>query len=276
MVKDFNAKKKFGQNFLVNPKMQQKVVDCMGGIVDQSEAKIILEVGPGMGDLTQHIVNFGAELKAYEIDPEAVEYLKNRFSKESLSVVEEDFLAVLKKGELSEDFVLLSNLPFNVGSRILVDLAVYYPQVYFAVILQKEVAQKTRKDKDFTFFGAWLNLFWDLKKQFNIAPGNFYPSPKVYSTMFVGRPKKQLKVKNYKLRIEMKETLKKLFANPKKTLSNNLKNLGWGKEEVKAFFTQNNLAQNLRLDWQNYEELLDLICMFQKQISSGADRTGNV
>ena len=232
-----------------------------------------------------------------------------------------------------EDFVLFSSLPYNVASRILVDLAIGYPFCPFCVIVQKEVAVKLIDDK-LTFFGAFLRLFYDFDKVFDISGGSFDPAPKVMSSLLVARPKfitnsninsspktdlnskKEVKklpktVKtNLKIsksgenldqksnenlpnlqqnlsqnslktaELELKnlakinftnflnnllllennrqnicQILKKLVANPRKTLANNLLNLEWKKEKIEDFITKNNY-QKTRLLYSNYQEIL--------------------
>ncbi len=258
-------KKKFGQNFLVNKQMQKKIVDRMKQLSQNYPELPILEIGPGQGDLTQHFVDFGKEMTAIEIDREAIQKLESDFRNyQNLNLIVADALELVSQNslplELKNGFILLSNLPFNVGSRIMVDLPIYYPQTPFAVILQKEVAQKVRPTSDFTFFGAWLNLFWNLKIEFNIAPGNFYPSPKVYSSLLVGMPKSINIFQNnntFDHHLQVRSLLQTLFGKPRKTITNNLK--GTDFEYLIEY-----VEPNARLDWSNYEEFLTKIRSFKK------------
>ncbi len=275
----------------------------MKNLVDEYSALPIVEIGPGQGDLTQHFIHFGRPITAIEIDPDSVGYLKEKFGNQKhLEIVQGDALKLLEskipphseiivnssknasvnypqKNLENKEFILLANLPFNVGSRILVDLPICYPQAPLAVILQKEVAEKTRQDKDLTFFGAWLNLFWDLKVEFDIAPGNFYPPPKVYSSLLVGRPKfgntnsktelssscfqgdsrqNPARVLNYEPPSHLstpqecqktRELLKTLFGKPRKTIGNNLKGSNFENLASK-------IDPNERLTWANYQKIL--------------------
>ncbi len=245
-------KKKLSQNFLVNQQMQLKIANKMRDFAKKYSPDFILEIGPGQGDLTQYFVDLDKKLVLVEIDHHAITFLKQRFSDtKNIEIFNEDGLDFIFQKKLP-NFVLLSNLPFNCGSRILVDLAVYYPNSPFAVILQKEVAQKIRLDKPITFFGAWLNLFWEIKIENDISPGNFYPSPKVYSTLITAKPKlvpKFLKIQEN--RQNAKHILKSLFAKPRKTIVNNLK-------ETEFAFTSLQFADQ-RLSWQNYIQVLEVL-----------------
>lgn len=270
---ELTPKKHFGQNFLVNPGMQNKVIAVLADIIDKKHGLSIVEIGPGRGDLTQHIVEFDRQVLALEIDKDAVELLENKFEKQKNFVVLEcDAMKLLAKSEkevgliLPKQFVLFANLPFNVGSRILMDLPIYFPGIEFAVILQKEVIKKFNKKNSLTFFGAFVSLFWDLQSKFDISKGNFFPSPKVTSSMVVGIPK-GLKYKTFKKRKKAQQTLKKLFIHPKKTVANNLKNLGWGRTQIEGFFKETGFEDKIRLNWDNYEEVLSAVLDFEGECS---------
>ena len=164
---------------------------------------------------------------------------------------------------LPTNFILLSALPYQVGSRILVDLAVRYPHVSFGCIHQREVVKKTVPADGFGFFGAWLKLFWETEYKFDLAPHCFNPQPKVYSTFFTGKTKNlhtsQL-FSTIESRRKAKDILKKLFSFPSKTLANNLKTLDWSKEKIQTFLESNfEKPNNIRLDWSNYELVLTKI-----------------
>jgi len=96
----------------------------------------------------------------------------------------------LSSGNLPfQNFILFASLPYNVGSRILVEMALNYPDCPFCVIVQKEVAIKILPSSNLTFFGAFLGLFYDFEKVFDISGGSFSPAPKVTSSLLVGVPK---------------------------------------------------------------------------------------
>ena len=271
-MNQLEAKKKFGQNFLVDKNAQDRVKSAMLSLVNRYEGRLIVEIGPGQGDMTQHIIDFGRQLVALEIDPEAVQIIQNRFNDyQNLTLIRTDATRSITSENdhlknLDNNFILLASLPYNVGSRILVDMGVNYNTIPFCVILQKEVINKVVRRDTFTFFGAWLNLFWDLKNMLDLSPSVFSPKPKVYSGLMQGIPKVDLPLiyKDLENRKLAKDILKKLFANPSKTLANNLKNLDWSGDQVAEFMTNNNLDSKTRLGWDNYEHILSQVLTVYK------------
>lgn len=260
MVFDFRTKKKFGQHFLVNTKLQERVILELKNTLN-SNIKKIIEIGPGRGDLTQHLSEFSQKIELLEIDEEAVETLTQKFSENSnIEIHLLDALEILEEGDknnfFSQDSLLFSNLPFNVGSRILVSLAIQQPAIPFVLIFQKEVADKFNPKNKMTFLGAWINLFWQVKQVFLISKGNFSPPPKVMSALITGEPKFPNWLEDFQSRLNAKNTLKSLFAQPKKTVQNNLKNAGWSELDIQTFFEKNNYPSNMRLNWSNYQEIL--------------------
>jgi len=260
------AKKRFGQNFMVNTATQLRVVAKMESIVRQNENLSIVEIGPGQGDLTQYFLGWGREVVALEIDPEAIEYLKTRFLNQgNFGLYEVDALDLFSNQKeleklLPQRFVLLASLPYNVGSRILMDIPIYLENIPVALVLQKEVVQKISKKQNFTLFGSWLSLFWDFKKELDLFPQDFSPQPNVISSLVTGKNKDlEEYLSTPEKRIKARNVLKKLFSNPSKTLANNLLYLDWSKTEIDSFFEKHAFSKNLRLGWENYEDLLKLV-----------------
>jgi 16S rRNA (adenine1518-N6/adenine1519-N6)-dimethyltransferase len=248
------AKKKFGQNFLHNTAIQARFAEAARSVMTNiPDITSIIEVGPGMGAITQHIVQLGLPVTAYEIDPEAVYYLSKQTFAKTVTVQEEDFLQTLEGGIDSQDYIFVSNLPFNVGSRILVELALQQYVPPLVVVLQKEVIEKITKRKDFTLFGGWLALYWSFSKVCDIAPGNFVPAPKVTSTLVSAIPLADLPA--LKTRQQLLFLLKQLVRFPSKTIANNLKGM-IPSEDIQDFLVSIHLPANARLGWDNYEILL--------------------
>jgi 16S rRNA A1518/A1519 N6-dimethyltransferase RsmA/KsgA/DIM1 with predicted DNA glycosylase/AP lyase activity len=196
---------------------------------------------------------------------------------------------------LPSEFILLSNLPFHIGSRILMDLPIFYPQSNFSVILQKEVAHKTYLEENFTFFGAWIGLFWQTKIDMELPPNSFSPKPKVNCNLLTTKnsnldqffnqlksicklnssnsiaqnPKidfySKLKIRfltSSSFRLKIRNTLKSLFGNPRKTLANNLKNLEWNKNQIDKFFEFTAFESKIRLESSNYLLILAQIILY--------------
>ena len=264
-------KKHFSQNFLVDPHAQQKVLDAMKKVCDMVDLPVI-EIGPGQGDITKRAVLWGKDYTAIEIDKEAVDFLTTEISTlnfPNFHLIHADVTDMIRDNLLPTDFSLISSLPYHIGSRLLVDLAISHPHINFGVIHQKEVTQKTQKLKsNFTFFGAWLNLFWNCRQCFEIPKSCFIPQPKVVSAFLEGtslNSQKEIWLSDKIKRENTKNILKKLFSFPNKTLVNNLKALDWNTEEIQYFvqsYCNNNL--NIRLDWSNYRNILQKVASHNK------------
>jgi 16S rRNA (adenine1518-N6/adenine1519-N6)-dimethyltransferase len=333
------AKKSFGQNFLVSPHYLGLLDLAVASFLAQTKPAKIIEIGPGMGALTKIIIkNIESDtpLECWEIDPDAVEYLKKTDYIDKIELIQRDALEYLSidnkavqvnlalkmsfrgsreilaepeekishfvrndsvdslsekkilrfahddqggtqydkiesngvnkilkqvqddKIASSNSFVLISNLPYNVGSRILIEMALQENQpLGFLVMLQKEVGQKlTAKEKNINLLGAFLRLFYDFKIVANFPRSAFSPQPKIESVLVQGLIKKDLKFNDAVLVLD---TLKKLLIYPSKTLANNLKNLDWDKNKIEQFLAQNQLDKNIRLEWGNYIVLLESI-----------------
>jgi 16S rRNA (adenine1518-N6/adenine1519-N6)-dimethyltransferase len=262
-------KRHFGQNFLVNPAVKQKVFRAVDDLLEMYTGYDIIEVGPGQGDLTEYLITKGRNVVALEIDTEAQEVVKERFTDyPNFEVKLNDAMDELSKSTQSlfvGKKLLISNLPYNVGSRLLVDLAIYARHMPFLVILQNEVARKPLLQSDFTLFGGWIRLFWEYKYLFKISPGSFFPAPKVFSALVMGTPNVIVTTQTQR-QIQL-DTLKKLNANPNKTLANNLRNLGLDKSQIDLFYEQHKLDPKTRLSWQNYQQILHNVYEFTQSIS---------
>ena len=272
MSDNLRTKKSLSQNWLVNASIKSRVADSVINQINQYPDRRLLEIGVGRGDLTEHLINQGSgSLLALELDTESIEFVKKQhwFDTTSIELVHTDALKLIADSLLPEnqEFTLYSSLPFNVGSRILVELGQNYPKTPFTVIVQKEVAQKTNLNKSkLTFFGVWLNLIWDVKTVFNISPGNFQPIPKVTSTLIQATPKKVLAnwLQSSKQRKTARKTLHALMIDSKKTLSNNLGNLGYTKTEITDLLKVLNLDEKVRLTVDNYLQILEYIFLDTK------------
>ncbi|MFT7230371.1 MAG: 16S rRNA (adenine1518-N6/adenine1519-N6)-dimethyltransferase, partial [Bacteroidia bacterium] len=106
------AKKHFGQHFLTSNDTAKTIVDGLGDISTQD----VLEIGPGMGIITQFMLNDAKRFRAVEIDPDAANYLEKHF--ENIELIQADFLKVNLRDYYSEQFSLIGNFPYNISSQI--------------------------------------------------------------------------------------------------------------------------------------------------------------
>ena len=211
-----NLKKKFGQNFLIDNNILNKITNLIG-----YEKLEILEIGPGDGRLTDNILNKNPKnLDLVEIDKDLFINLKNKYSKnKNVNVENEDILnyKINKQYDL-----IISNLPYNVSSQVLVQLSTLKKKPKNMILMfQKEFASRLL-DINLNSINALVNCFYDVKLRFNVSKNCFRPIPKVNSSIltFVKKEKFLLKEVEIDKYINFK---RKLFSHKRKTLKNVLK-----------------------------------------------------
>lgn len=224
------AKKELGQHFLNDLNIAKRIADTIETPELPAEAKKwgnlpVIEVGPGMGVLSQYLIQSGRQVKAIELDSESVEFLKKVFP--DLDVIEGDFL----KMDLSEvfpgEFALIGNYPYNISSQIFFKVLDYKEKIpVVAGMLQKEVAQRICSkpgSKVYGILSVLLQAWYDCDYLFDVSPGVFSPPPKVTSGVIrLVRNKRTELGCNEKL---FKTVVKTSFGQRRKTLKNSLSSL---------------------------------------------------
>lgn len=171
-------KKAFGQNFLINLNVVAKIVDELG----DCEFADLLEIGPGLGALTEPILEKGLRPRLIELDRELAEYWRGR----GMDVVECDALKLDWNGlSLRAPALLVSNLPYQISTSLVIDRCFGPLELKWMVLMfQKEVAErltaKTRT-KDYGVLSVLAQLHFKMRKVADAAPADFFPAPKVAS-----------------------------------------------------------------------------------------------
>ena len=172
-------KKKFGQNFLIDKNILEKIFK----LIEQNNLNI-LEIGPGNGNLTEYIINSNPKyLTLIEVDSELIENLKKRFHNISnIKIINDDFLKNNKI--LDEKFdLVVSNLPYNISSQVLIKLSIsYFKPKKMILMFQKEFADRLL-DKNLNSLNSIIKCFYKIKKRFEVSNNSFYPIPKVRSSI---------------------------------------------------------------------------------------------
>ncbi|MBC8154813.1 MAG: 16S rRNA (adenine(1518)-N(6)/adenine(1519)-N(6))-dimethyltransferase RsmA [Bacteroidetes bacterium] len=177
-------KKHLGQHFLKDLSIAERIAD---GLTGHGEYRKVLEIGPGMGVLTQHLLpKTGFETYVIEIDRESVVYLNGHFPQLNGRIIDGDFLQMnLSNLFDGEPFAVIGNFPYNISSQILfkvLDMRDRVPEV--VCMLQREVAQRIASppgNKDYGILSVLLQAWYDIKYEFTVEPGVFLPPPKVHS-----------------------------------------------------------------------------------------------
>ena len=183
-MKSVRPKKFLGQHFLKDLPTAQAIADT----VDAAPGLPILEVGPGMGVLTQYLLKKGRELKVVEIDFESVAYLLKTFPELGDGLLEEDLLQMqLDRTFGGREFVLTGNYPYNISSQIFFKMLEYRHLIPVCTgMIQKEVAERLAAapgSKVYGILSVLIQLWYDVEYLFTVEPGVFNPPPKVKSAV---------------------------------------------------------------------------------------------
>lgn len=215
-------KKGLGQHFLRDLKIAQAIADT----VDARAGIPVLEIGPGMGVLTQYLIPKNRNLKVVELDSESVLYLKDHFP--TLDIIEGDFLKLdLKSLFQGEEFVLTGNYPYNISSQIFFKVLDYKEQIpCCSGMIQKEVAERLAAgpgSKTYGILSVLLQAWYEVEYLFTVSEKVFDPPPKVKSAVIrmVRNERKDLGC-DEKL---FKQVVKTSFNQRRKTLRNSMKPL---------------------------------------------------
>ena len=245
------AKKSLGQNFLIDKNIIKKIIE-IGNI---NKNKIVMEIGPGYGDLTKNIVAMGPKkIYAIEKDKKLSLFLKKKFENiNNIKVINRDFLDLINENFNDSNVVVFGNLPYNISTKILASLIMLkkWPPWYDVLILmfQKEVADRiTAKThtKEFSRLTVLANWRLEIKKHFVISKNCFFPKPKINSTLLSFKPKKSNLI-NLKNSQNLEKVTRILFSNRRKMINKNFK---------KLFKDKLHLVKNLDIDLNKRPEEL--------------------
>ena len=218
-----NPKKALGQHFLNDETVAEKIVNSIS-----INNKHILEIGPGMGILTQFLLqNENTELKAIEIDAESVAYLQKKYP--SLNIIFGDFLKLNLSDYYTDNLTIIGNFPYNISSQILFKVLENKDMVIELVgMFQKEVAERVASKPGKKIYGilsVLLQAFYDIEYLFTVDEDLFTPPPQVKSAVIriIRNPEKKLHCDE----ILFKKVVKTAFNQRRKTLRNSLKSFSF-------------------------------------------------
>jgi 16S rRNA (adenine1518-N6/adenine1519-N6)-dimethyltransferase len=188
---DFHPNRTMGQNFLIDHNALVAIVDAglEKSAAEGGKAPRVLEIGPGLGVLTEELLARGAEVVAVEKDPVLAARLKESLGNpERLTVVAGDALEWIAKEEsAAEKFdCMVSNLPYQAGTRILLELVLARRLPVMTVLVQTEVAERLAAkegSKTRGLAGVWAQLDYDVEIVRKVAASCFWPRPEIGSTV---------------------------------------------------------------------------------------------
>jgi 16S rRNA (adenine1518-N6/adenine1519-N6)-dimethyltransferase len=217
--------KSLGQNFLVDNNIIDKIIQSAAIKPDDC----VLEIGPGRGALTEHLVRTAGRLVLIEYDHALADALKDRFADNPrVTVVDADILAVDLAAVLGDaaGWKVVANLPYNISTEVLFRLLEVRDRLSRMILmLQKEVGDRLAAEPNCSNYGVTtvlLGLWFDMRREFIVPPGCFHPRPKVDSAVlrFVPLPGPRVPVGDEAV---FRRVVKAAFAMRRKTLINCLK-----------------------------------------------------
>ena len=260
---DIRPTKKLGQNFLVDVNVLRKIITAAG--ISKNDG--VIEIGAGIGALTEALVEAAGRVLAYETDKRFIDVLKNELDKrDNLKIFAGDFLKADINDDLGwlsecERILVVSNLPYYITTPIIFKLLEEaQPISEFYLMVQKEVGARLAAapgSKEYSSLSVFMEYKTDVEVLFEVSKHCFYPKPDVESIV-VAIKKKQPAVA---VRSEEKflEFIRKIFAQKRKTLVNNINRAyGCGKDRVLEALSGSNIRPEIRAEDLNLREIRDI------------------
>ena len=273
---NFNFQKKFGQNFLIDTRVLEEIIDAAQITKDD----FVLEIGPGIGTMTQYLCEAAREVVAVEIDTNLIPILKDTLSTyDNVEVLNQDILKVdiaslAKERNNDRPIKVVANLPYYITTPIIMGLfESHVPIDSITIMVQKEVADRMQEGPGSKEYGALsLAVQYYAKPEIvvNVPPSCFMPQPKVGSAVIrlTRHEQSPVQVDNEKL---MFQVIRASFNQRRKTLANGLNNFGsfgLGKEEIQACIEELGVPVNIRgeaLSLEQFAELSNIINRHRQQ-----------
>lgn len=252
IMKDKKAKKKYGQNFLIDG----NVVDKIAKHACNPSLKTI-EIGPGLGALTEMLLKYSKDVDAYEIDDDMYSLLNSSIKDERLHIYLEDFLKT-DLDKYNEKVNVCANLPYYITTPILFKLFESNLMINkITVMVQKEVADRLNakvNTEDYSALSIEVQYLYDVKLEQNVSKKVFYPEPQVDSAVISFTPKIE---RDKEFEKELFILIKNCFRMRRKTLHNNLKDL-YDDQIIKEIYDKLQLQENIRAQELTLEHFIQM------------------
>lgn len=228
MASHSRARRRFGQNFLVDPRAVERILS----LLDPRPGQRLLEIGPGRGALTARLIERAGTIAAVELDRDLARTLRQRFDDDALWLIEGDVLDLEARAVLDglgaghgERLTVVGNLPYNISKPVAQKLLEWRRDVSRAVLMfQREVALRLTAgpgSRDYGPLGVLAGLCYGIECRFDLPPRAFRPVPKVVSTVTEWRPREQ--PLSPAREAAVRAVLATAFRHRRRTLHNNLR-----------------------------------------------------
>jgi 16S rRNA (adenine1518-N6/adenine1519-N6)-dimethyltransferase len=269
-MKQVRPKKNLGQHFLTDLSIAKRIADT----VDEPFADLpVLEVGPGMGVMTQYLVEKPRPLKVVEIDRESVEYLKKRFlwSEDTPRIISGDFLRMdLRQVFDGQPFVLTGNYPYDISSQIFFKMLDNRDLIPCCTgMIQHEVAVRMASkpgSKQYGILSVLIQAWYDVEYLFTVEPSVFNPPPKVQSAV-IRMTRNQVQHLGCDEQL-FKRVVKTVFNQRRKMLRVSLRQLLPANFSTQATELSSHRFMTLRPEQLSIDEFVELTNMVEKVLCS--------
>lgn len=263
---DLYAKKGYGQNFIIEPGIVEKIADFA-----KCDNECVIEIGPGIGALTEQLCKRAKKVIAYEIDTRLLEVLPYSLSKyNNYEIRHQDFLEVDFEEvvrECRKEFnkvVVCANLPYYITTPILFKIFESKCEVdSITVMVQREVADRfcaNISTKDYNALSVITQYLYNVKMVMKIPKTIFNPRPNVDSAVI------QFTKKEHKITVDNEQVyfdfVKACFKQRRKTLFNNLKEIIQDNDKIREILTQCNLSETVRAEAIDGAKFIELYTMW--------------
>lgn len=267
------ANKALGQNFLINEAVVENIIECS----KISKEDLIIEIGPGLGTLTEYLINSAGKVICIELDKKMIKILEDRFSLfDNFEIINQDVLKVNLKDLIKEEketkkitnVKIVANLPYYITTPIIMKLLEEELELEsITVMIQKEVAERliaTPGDKETGAITYSVYYYAESQKIMEVPNSSFIPEPEVTSEVIKLNIRKNVQV-DVKSKKVMFRIIKCAFMQRRKTLLNALTNtkVFISKDEGVKIFNELNLDVNIRaekLTLEDFAKITNKIC----------------
>ncbi len=270
----FDFKKGYGQNFLIDYNILTGIAESAG----VSKDDCVLEIGPGIGSLTQVLAENSKKVIAVEIDNKLIPILADTLGDyENIKVINQDILKTNIDALINEEcdgkpIKVVANLPYYITTPIILGLLEkQYKIESITVMIQKEVAERisaTEKSKDYGALSIAVQYYCDVNYDFTVSAGCFIPQPKVDSSVITLTPTKEKKYKTNNEKLFFK-IVKCAFGQRRKTLVNSIANqsgLAISKEQIASVLEGMGLDARVRGEALSITQFCELADRIEKMI----------
>ena len=254
---DLRASKRLGQNFLIDSSVVQRIVDA----AEIAAGDEVLEIGPGIGTLTQGLLEAGAKVTAVELDKKLPAVLEKTLEGyENFKLIQGDILKVDIEKLMPPNFKVVANLPYYITTQILLTLLEKkLPVTKIVTMVQKEVAERMTAAPNSKIYGAMtvaVQFRADVKVAFEVPLESFLPRPEVTSAVVVCDVRESLfKVDDENFFIKV---VRAAFGQRRKTLVNSLVGAGFNREKILAALEVAKISAERRAETLSIEDFVNL------------------